>query len=291
MDDVAVYGAEFSAGFQAFRHSGDLSDVTVEVSFTSSDDAPAASPAQLRSTSPQPSCQFFALHSLLLANRSDFFSKALAWEEREGEARSSQACSADLGSGGAWRRQRRTLQLQLSAAVAPAWPWVLDYFYTDRVTLDSARVLPLLALARQLLISCLEGYCTDFLNARLDTDSCLRFLRVAVQQGLHDVAQRCAALAAAGLYRLWSCDLSGLPLATVLDILSHPLLAVHCEQQVLHLVLAYLASTHVSDPQGVRQLCEQVRFPFLDNATLHQLGCAAQRQPGAAGQAADQLLA
>lgn len=96
------------------------------------------------------------LHSLLLASRSEFFHAALAGDFSESRS--------------------KTIELHLEKC-EDVWPLVVDYFYSDSITVDEGNACALLALSRQLLISQLDGFCTDFLQRHLSTPNCLSYLR------------------------------------------------------------------------------------------------------------------
>lgn len=194
--------------------------------------------------------QSYKLHGLLLAKRSEFFQKALSSEFTEGRTKRIELGDLEHAQG--------------------AWPALLDYFYTDRVTLTEANVLGLLALSRRLLVPAVDSYCLSYVRQRLDVRSCIAYLKEAVLYALHDLQRECVALAAGGFPVVCDADVSGLPPSSILDILHHPGLVVHCELQVLHFVLKYLGSTQV-EPEAVRRICGQIRFVYLDNVTLGAL--------------------
>ncbi|GIM11164.1 hypothetical protein Vretimale_14707 [Volvox reticuliferus] len=310
MTHAKEYGALFSDGFLKHLKNGDLADVVVEVVTegtatypstvpppppppppppinpgirqasaatvgAASDSASSASPPPLSSATCSPrlnhssfspftsnsnsnsshanliSLGEYRLHSLLLARASAFFSVALT-----------QADFADSAA--------RRIRLTLDPAAAPAWPTLVDFFYTDRVRLDGVNVLPLLALARQLLVSELDAYCTDYVSGHLHAGNCLAHLRASVRFTFHDLHAECTALAAQNFPVLCGSDLSGLPPASLLEILTHPALLIHCELQVVEAITRYLATTAV-DTEAQRALCSQIRFPYLDNATITRL--------------------
>ncbi|EFJ48985.1 hypothetical protein VOLCADRAFT_90371 [Volvox carteri f. nagariensis] len=198
----------------------------------------------------------YRLHGLLLARHSAFFAAAFGQDH-----------FADSAA--------RRIRVTLDAAATPAWPALVEYFYTDRVRLDDSNALPLLALARQLLVSELDSYCMDYVYGRLCVANCLVYMRAAVRFAFHDLHAECVALAAQGFPLLYGSDLSGLPPGSLLEILTHPELQVHCELQVVEAVTRYLATTAVST-ESQRALCSQIRFPYLDNATITRLAV----QPG-----------
>ncbi|GIL61430.1 hypothetical protein Vafri_15878 [Volvox africanus] len=304
MTHAKEYGALFSDGFLKHLKNGDLADVVVEVvteatypsttpvrsppppiasdirqasvttfNNNNNDSDSSASPPPLSSATCSPrrnhscfspfastlnsthtttiSLGEYRLHSLLLARASAFFSVALI-----------QANFADSAA--------RRIRLTLDPAAAPAWPTLVDYFYTDRVRLDGVNALPLLALARQLMVSELDAYCTDYVSGILCAGNCLAHLRASVRFAFHDLHAECAALAAQSFPVLHSSDLSGLPPASLLEILTHPALQVHCELQVVEAITHYLTTTAV-DAEAQRALCSQIRFPYLDNATITRL--------------------
>ncbi|GLI63783.1 hypothetical protein VaNZ11_006864 [Volvox africanus] len=306
MTHVKEYGSLFSDGFLKHLKNGDLADVVVEVvtegiaTYPTTTPAPPqpitldirqtssttttnnnnnndlvsfASPPPLSSATCSPrrnhsslspfastsnsshtntiSLGEYRLHSLLLARASAFFSVALT-----------QANFADSAA--------RRIRLTLDPAAAPAWPTLVDYFYTDRVRLDGFNALPLLALARQLMVSELDAYCMDYVSGTLCAGNCLTHLRASVRFAFHDLHAECAALAAQSFPVLHSSDLSGLPPASLLEILTHPALQVHCELQVVEAITRYLTTTAV-DAEAQRALCSQIRFPYLDNATITRL--------------------
>eukprot|EP00195_Chlamydomonas_chlamydogama_P009877 CAMPEP_0202904554 /NCGR_PEP_ID=MMETSP1392-20130828/29972_1 /ASSEMBLY_ACC=CAM_ASM_000868 /TAXON_ID=225041 /ORGANISM="Chlamydomonas chlamydogama, Strain SAG 11-48b" /LENGTH=535 /DNA_ID=CAMNT_0049592221 /DNA_START=68 /DNA_END=1672 /DNA_ORIENTATION=+ len=224
-----MYGGGFKCCFQKFLESREFTDVVV----TLGDDP-----------------KEYHLHSLLLANRSDFFHKALTSDFSE-------------------RRERR---IRIDAAYAScAWEQLVEYFYTDTLLITDDNVLPLMALSRQLLIPTVDSYCIDYVKARLKPENCLKYLRDAVQYNLHDLQYESTTLAARGLYHLTTnADLAGLPPQTIVDILQHEELTVQCEQQVVELVLRYLATTCVEE-QALREICSQIRFTYLDNDNLVEL--------------------
>lgn len=97
----------------------------------------------------------------------------------------------------------RRIELPLEpATAAAAWPALLDFLYADRLVLDDGLVLPLLALARRLMVTSLDGYCVDYVQRRLCTANCVVHLRLAVRYALHDLHAECVALAAKGGLRV-----------------------------------------------------------------------------------------
>jgi hypothetical protein len=99
----------------------------------------------------------------------------------------------------------RRIELRLEPHTAAAWPALVDYFYNESVALDDATVLPLLALARRLLVASLDAACVDFVRSRLSLATCLDHLRVAVRYSLHDLAAECVALTARGAIARAAC--------------------------------------------------------------------------------------
>ncbi|GFR52649.1 hypothetical protein Agub_g15241, partial [Astrephomene gubernaculifera] len=167
--DAKEYGSGFSSGFLRFLDTGELADVVVHVvadangtSPTPPSTSPSLSlPPTTTSSYPSsydPSGQDYHLHSLILSRQSAFFAAAL-----------NQTTFADSAS--------RRIRLVLDPAAAPAWPSLIRYFYSDRILLNDANALPLLALARQLLVSELDSYCTAFVRERMCAANCLEHLR------------------------------------------------------------------------------------------------------------------
>lgn len=190
------------------------------------------------------------LHSVLLANRSEFFYKAL---------------TADFA-------EKRTRRIELGFDIPlEAWPVLIDYFYSDTIVISESNVIGLLALARQLLVTTVDGYCMDFIHQKLNIDNCFQYLRESVKYSIHDLQRDCVKLAAKGFHFLYATDTSGLPPSAILDILKSEELVVDCEVQVLDFVKRYLLSTQV-DEDSVLSICGQVRFAYLDNQTLATLG-------------------
>ncbi|PNW78107.1 hypothetical protein CHLRE_10g464450v5 [Chlamydomonas reinhardtii] len=270
------YGSRFASGFLRYLESGDLADVVVVVE-SEGPEQPQHTGAGATTSGSSPSVQAwehqaactgeYRLHGLLLAHHSAFFAAALGQDH-----------FADSAA--------RRIRLSLDAAVAPHWPALVRYFYTDTVALSDTCALPLLALARQLLVPALDAACADYVRRRLCGGNCLEHLRAAVRFALHDLHAECVALAAQAFPLLYaSPDLCGLPPASLLELLTAPGLQVHCELQVVEAVVRYLASTHV-EPEAARALCAQIRFPYLDNATITRLAVAADPGIGAVAAAA-----
>lgn len=186
---------------------------------------------------------------MLLASRSEFFYRALAGAFTESKS--------------------KQIELHLENA-EEVWPLLVDYFYRDSITINEGNALALLALSRQLLVTSVDSYCLEFVTQHLDTANCITYLRKAVKYNISDIQQQCIALAAQGFHFLYDADVSGLPVSSVLEILRHPELLVHCEQQVLRFVMRYLATTRV-DAQDAAVLCSEIRFQYLDNKLLSSL--------------------
>lgn len=159
------------------------------------------------------------LHALLLARSSEFFSKALTADFVESKT--------------------RTIHLEIDKGLAH-FPTVIRYFYSDIAAINGTNVLPLLSLARQLLVASLESYCTAFLQQHLNKRSCLAFLRDAVKHSLSDVASNCVAIFAKSFPLLYDADTSGLPPSIILKLLDHADLQVNCELQVRAARVFYL---------------------------------------------------
>lgn len=227
-----AYGTGFSSGFFKFKTTGDFADVVVTI----------------RGREGEP----FRLHGLLLANRSEFFLKALTGDFVES--------------------QQKRVELTMDPVLQEvAWPALVDYFYTDCVTVTDANVFPLLALSRQLLVPAVDGFCRDYLARGLCLDTCVSYLAECVRHGLDDLQADCVCLLAKSFHLLYDdAGTAGLPHSAVLEVLSHPDLQVHCELQVLTFVLKYVSSTQL-EPAALGAVCAHVRFPYLDNATLSEL--------------------
>jgi BTB/POZ domain len=149
-----LFGTSFADGFLRFKESEDLADVVVATPLGE-----------------------FRLHSLVLANRSEFFYKAFTADFKESKA--------------------KRIELQFEGG-AEAWPALLQYFYTDRISLEECLVMPLLAMARQLIVPPLEKYCSDFIRECLSESNCLSYLRDAIRFGESFVQKDCIAYAACG---------------------------------------------------------------------------------------------
>jgi hypothetical protein len=87
-----------------------------------------------------------------------------------------------------------------AAAVVQVWPMLVDYFYKDSITISQDTVCALLALSRQLLVSPVCQYCSDFVAQHLTTSNCIDYLRQAEKYQLHDIQQQAVALAAQGVW-------------------------------------------------------------------------------------------
>ena len=151
-----TYGNGYKDGFAGFKASGAFADVTVVCGDGTE----------------------YELHGILLANRSEFFLKALTSDFVEGRS--------------------RRIQLNFQPFDAHVWEQLVGFFYTDKIHLDGSNVLPLLALARQLMVNSVDGFCLSYVRERLQTDNCLHYLREAVRYGLYDLQKDCIALCAQG---------------------------------------------------------------------------------------------
>ncbi|GFH20400.1 predicted protein, partial [Haematococcus lacustris] len=115
---------------------------------------------------------------------------------------------------------------------------MLEFFYSDELVLTRETVLPMLALARQLMVKSIEDWCMDFAQNSLETGNAIQYLNQAVQ--------------------------------VMLEVLQHPRLLVQTEEQVLVFVLNYVAR-HELSADTRHQLFSLVRLPFLSNDRLAQL--------------------
>lgn len=149
-----TYGLGFKDGFARFRE-GAFADVTVVTS----------------------NGKEYELHGLLLANRSEFFLKALTSDFAEA------------------RLKRIQLQFEFEADV---WEQLVSYFYSDKLHLDDNNVMAMLSLARQLMVHSVDSYCLSFVRERLSCENCLSYLREAVRYGIFDLQKDCIALCAQG---------------------------------------------------------------------------------------------
>jgi hypothetical protein len=154
MASSCTYGLGFKDGFARFRE-GAFADVTVITS----------------------DGKEYELHSLLLANRSEFFLKALTSDFAEA------------------RLKRIQVQFEFEARV---WEQLVSYFYSDKLHLDDDNVMAMLSLSRQLMVHSVDSYCLSFVRERLACDNCLSYLREAVTYGIFDLQKDCVALCAQG---------------------------------------------------------------------------------------------
>ncbi|KAG1655220.1 hypothetical protein FOA52_008896 [Chlamydomonas sp. UWO 241] len=232
---------------KGFLLSGDFSDVVVVVA-ESVDHASCSSGSGAAAADSEPEAEWH-LHAVILAAQSDFFFKAL--------------------TAGFIEKSARHVRIECAGTTA-AWPQLVEFFYTDALTISNDNVLPLLALARQLMVPAVDAACMDFIAQRLSPSTCLSYLREAVQYNLHELQRECVVLAAKGMFSLYASDVAGLPWQTLVEILQHEELTVNCEVQVVEFVLRYLAHTNV-DAEGVAELTKLIRLPYLDNDTLAAL--------------------
>lgn len=85
-----------------------------------------------------------------------------------------------------------------TTSTTQVWPLLVDYFYRDSITITQHNVCPLLALSRQLLVTPVCHFCTEFIGQHLTTANCISYLRQAERYHLHDIQQQAVALAAQG---------------------------------------------------------------------------------------------
>lgn len=81
------------------------------------------------------------------------------------------------------------------------WPRLVDYFYRDSITISQDNVCALLALSRQLLVTAVANYCTEYVAEHLSTSNCIDYLRQAEKYHIHDIQQQAVALAAQGGFK------------------------------------------------------------------------------------------
>ncbi|KAG2447529.1 hypothetical protein HYH02_007453 [Chlamydomonas schloesseri] len=212
-----------------------------------------------------PNGQEYRLHSLLLAYHSEFFRRALSSDFAEGAAR------------------RIVLRFEDSG---DTWPLLVNYFYTEEITLTDANVLALFAASRELLIPAIQDFCADFAQNSLEPSNALSFLRQAVQYNCDAFRTSCVSLVASSFNTCCAKSTDGLPVDVILEILDHPQLFVQTEEQVLLFVQNYVRR-HRLDEATVRQLYRGVRLPFLSNDRLAALAA----EPPGHGPPMDMLMA
>ncbi|KAG2425797.1 hypothetical protein HXX76_013422 [Chlamydomonas incerta] len=212
-----------------------------------------------------PNGQEYHLHGLLLAYHSEFFRRALCSDFAEGAAR------------------RIVLRFEDSG---DTWPLLIDYFYTEEITLTDANVLALFAASRELLIPAIQDFCADFAQNSLEPSNALSFLRQAVQYNCDAFRTSCATLVATSFNLCCAKSTDGLPVEVIQEILDHPQLFVQTEEQVLLFVQNYVRR-HKLDDATVRQLFRGVRLPFLSNDRLAALAA----EPPGHGPPMDMLMA
>ncbi|KAL6751360.1 BTB/POZ protein [Haematococcus lacustris] len=194
------------------------------------------------------STQYHA-HMLLLAYHSEFFRRAVTSHFREGK--------------------ERVIHLGIDDP-AGVWPTMLEFFYSDELVLTRETVLPMLALARQLMVKSIEDWCMDFAQNSLETGNAIQYLNQAVQFNCDSFRDSCVTLVAEGFPASFSRSTDGLPTEVMLEVLQHSRLLVQTEEQVLVFVLNYVAR-HELSADTRHQLFSLVRLPFLSNDRLAQL--------------------
>ncbi|KAJ9515469.1 hypothetical protein QJQ45_016458 [Haematococcus lacustris] len=234
------YGGKFHSGFAAFLKSGELTDVQVVVGST-----------------------HYHAHMLLLAYHSEFFRRAVTSHFREGKER---VIHLGIDDPAAMRCHGLLLLLLLPGV----WPTMLEFFYSDELVLTRETVLPMLALARQLMVKSIEDWCMDFAQNSLETGNAIQYLNQAVQFNCDSFRDSCVTLVAEGFPASFSRSTDGLPTEVMLEVLQHPRLLVQTEEQVLVFVLNYVAR-HELSADTRHQLFSLVRLPFLSNDRLAQL--------------------
>ncbi|GLI64801.1 hypothetical protein VaNZ11_008207 [Volvox africanus] len=188
----------------------------------------------------------YRLHGLLLAYHSEFFRRALSSEFKEGQARRIALRFEDTGN---------------------TWPLLIEYFYTEEITLTDTNVLALFAASRELMIPAIQDYCADFAQSSLDSSNAIQFLSQAVQYNCDQFRSSCVTLVAQSFNTCCFKSTDGLPIEVILEILEHPQLYVQTEEQVLLFVENYVRR-HKLDADTIRTLYSTVRLPFLSNERL-----------------------
>ncbi|KAL0035198.1 hypothetical protein WJX79_005676 [Trebouxia sp. C0005] len=120
------------------------------------------------------------------------------------------------------------------------------------------------------MVAKLEAYCRDFIDRRLDLQSCMRFLLEGVQYNDEQLQENCVALFARNFHTSYAQTAEGLPPETIEAILTHKDLQVQCEAQVLLFVLDYIDGTQV-EPAVAAQLFQHVRMAYLSNERLEHI--------------------
>lgn len=267
------------SGFLRFLDSGELSDVQVMHACMLNARRPHRSAASDVRSHLQVTVgdSTFALHGVVLASQSEFFHKALS-------------------SGFAEGRPPHKVSLETAhPGTACVFMVLVRFFYADPLRITGENVLPLMALARQLMVPTVEEACMRFIQSQLRPETSLSLIQEAVMYQLEDVLQDCVRLAAKGarmhevtagrsgsgctrrgrhvmrslcwdisldipppalacslalpgLFFLYDSDVAGLPPQTVLEILRHEDLMVHCEKQASKRVVAALTHLPAEEP-------------------------------------------
>ncbi|GIL76460.1 hypothetical protein Vretimale_5993 [Volvox reticuliferus] len=181
----------------------------------------------------------YRLHRLLLAYHSEYFRRLLSSEFKEGQARHAILKFEDTGN---------------------TWPILLEYFYTEEITLTDSNVLALFAASRELMIPAIQ----------------------AVQYNCDQFRSSCVTLVAQSFNTCCFQSTDGLPVEVILEILEHPQLYVQTEEQVLLFVENYVRR-HKLDADTIRTLYSTVRLPFLSNERLASLVFCGEADAAAAG--------
>lgn len=150
----------------------------------------------------------YKLHMLLLAFHSEFFRRAFSSEFREKSER------------------KVVLGFEDSAGV---WPDMMEYFYTEELTLTDENVLPLLAMSRELMVPKIQEFCADYAQSSLEPSNAIHYLNQAVQFNCDSFRESCVALVAEGFPNSFHKPTDGLPIEVNMVAVTHHV-ALHTAQ-------------------------------------------------------------
>ena len=151
---------------------------------------------------------------------------------------------------------------------------IIDFVYTDRITLHVDTVQDVLLTARVLDVAEIVAACADFMSTHISSDNALEvwFLgrHIHCEKLTTEVRQTVLGLGV-GTDRFWQSDQSlGMDVELLTDLLSSDKLVTESEDHVVNWVKRWLEHEKPSSlrAQHVSRILELIRFEYIEVSTL-----------------------
>ncbi|XP_013416498.1 kelch-like protein diablo [Lingula anatina] len=157
------------------------------------------------------------------------------------------------------------VQVRLSGISVSTLKDLVTCMYTGRISINDSNVLDLLTAADYLKFYAVQEACGVYLSDRLNSENCLRMLKMAYTYNLRDLIDKALKIAAENFTDIAiTQDFRQLEVSHVKALLAQDGLKVDCELDAFNRALEWIEVDLNERKQHALELLRQIRLPLID---------------------------